>query len=88
MAEIQKTAVAGTLESSDIMVTIEPHNSLEIVLQSVVDKQFGNSIKQTILETLQNQNITNAKVTAVDKGALNFTIIARVKTAITRGLNI
>ena len=43
--EIIKTAVAGTLESSDCMVTIEPaQRGLEIDLDSAVIRQYGKSI--------------------------------------------
>jgi citrate lyase subunit gamma (acyl carrier protein) len=80
--EIKQTAVAGTMESSDIMVTMEPgKGSVEIDLQSEVDKQFGRQIRATIESTLTRIGVTNARVKAVDKGALDCTIKARVETA-------
>ena len=40
--KIDKAAIAGTLESSDCMVTVEPGNgSVELELESVVMNQFG-----------------------------------------------
>ena len=37
--EIQKTAIAGTLESSDAQVTVEPsENGIELTLESSVMK--------------------------------------------------
>lgn len=45
--DIRKTAVAGTLESSDAMVTIEPNeNGIEFELESTVLNQFGHSIRK------------------------------------------
>lgn len=77
---VQKTAVTGTMESSDIMVTIAPNgsNGVEIDLDSTVEKQFGKSIRQAIAQTLASLDITDAKVIAVDKGALDCVIRARV----------
>lgn len=47
--KITKNAVAGTLESSDAMVTVEPNAEgagMEFDLDSVVINQFGNSIRR------------------------------------------
>ena len=42
--EIKKPAVAGTLESSDCMVTVEPGDGkVDLELSSVVIRQFGKS---------------------------------------------
>jgi citrate lyase subunit gamma (acyl carrier protein) len=83
--DIVRTSVAGTMESSDIMITIEPWESgVKIDLNSSVEKQYGNAIRRVISETLREAGIENAKVTAVDKGALDCTIRARVKTAVCR----
>jgi citrate lyase subunit gamma (acyl carrier protein) len=85
--KIKKRAVAGTLESSDIMVTIEPNakDEIQIELSSVVEKQFGGHIRQIILETLNKHGVSQASVTVNDRGALDCTIMARVTTAIYRG---
>jgi citrate lyase subunit gamma (acyl carrier protein) len=83
--DVKKTSVAGTMESSDIMVTLEPGaGSIEIDLESIVEKQFGREIRRAISETLESLQIRSAKVKAVDKGALDCTIRARVKTAAAR----
>lgn len=87
--EIKKSAVAGTLESSDAQVTIEPGtNGIELTIKSSVINQFGNAIKATILETLDRLEITNAKITVVDKGALDCTLKARVEGAAYRSNDI
>ena len=79
--EIKKSAVAGTMESSDVYVEIEPAQQLE----SVVLGQFGQSIEQVVRSVLQEQGVTGAKVRIVDRGALECVLRARVETAIVRG---
>ena len=83
--EIKNTAMAGTLESSDISITIEANdNGIEINLKSSVEKQFGKQIRRVIEETLKELGVKNALVTANDKGALDCVIKARVQTAVIR----
>ena len=79
-----KNAVAGTLESGDIMVQIAPGDGLQVELQSSVAAQFGRQIKALITETLTGLGIDNAYVKATDKGALDCTIRARVTAAAVR----
>ena len=79
-----KESIAGTLESGDIMVTIGPGEGLQVELQSSVAAQFGRQIKAVIVETLQGLGIENAHVQALDKGALDCTIRARVTAAAVR----
>ena len=80
------TATAGTMESNDIMITLEPAQSggIQISLTSNVLQQFGRQIEAVIRDTLAHYGIENAEVTAVDKGALDCTVRARVATALTR----
>ena len=83
--ELKKPAVAGTLESSDLMVTVEPgSNGIELAISSSVMNQYGRQIKNTVLETLDRLEVRQAKVTVVDKGALDCTIKARVECAVFR----
>lgn len=80
--EIKSTGVAGTVESSDIRVTITPAaQEIEIDLDSSVEKQFGDQIRQVIRETLEKLKIKEAKVVAVDQGALDCTVQARTIAA-------
>ena len=46
--------------------------------------QYGRQIKATILETLDRLEVKNARVTVVDKGALDCTLKARVECAVFR----
>ena len=83
--EIQKMATAGTLESSDCLVTVEPgEGSVNLELSSSVMNQYGRQIKATVLETLERLGVDSASVTVVDKGALDCTIKARVECAVFR----
>lgn len=86
--KISKVASAGTLESSDIMITIQEnkHDGISLSLESSVEKQFGDQIRQVILETLSHLDIDTAKVVAIDKGALDCTIQARTITAVHRAI--
>ena len=83
--EIKKTAVAGTLESSDCMVTVEPAKTgIELELESAVIRQYGRQIRKVALATLKRLGVRNARVSIVDKGALDCTIKARVECAVMR----
>lgn len=88
--EIKQTAVAGTVESSDIMITLVPNDAhkIEIDLDSSVEKQFGKQIRKVIIDTLGLLNVESVKVVAVDKGALDCTIQARTIAAVYRAAGI
>jgi len=83
--DIVKNACAGTMESSDAYVEIEPSETLDIQLESVVKQQFGDAILQVVGEVLKENNVDKASVRVVDRGALECVIRARVETAIVRG---
>ncbi len=86
MEKIIRRATAGTLESSDVFVTLEPNeNGVEIEIDSVVQKQFGHVIRHTVEDVLAELEVENAKVSVVDRGALDCVIRARVETAVLRG---
>lgn len=85
---ILNCAVAGTLESSDAQVTVEPNNSgIQLDISSSVMNQYGRQIRDTVLETLKRLEVENAIVTVVDKGALDCTLKARVECAVYRSCN-
>ena len=79
-----KNAVAGTMESGDILIQIAPGDGLHVDLQSSVEAQFGSQIRAVITDTLKELGIENASVKATDKGALDCTIRARVTAAAVR----
>ena len=82
---VKRAARAGTLESSDISVTVWPdEEGLTVTLTSSVENQFGDAIRATIREVAEEMGVTRAAIEAVDHGALDCTIRARVETAIER----
>ena len=81
---ISSIAVAGTLESSDIYVEVEPSEELELNIESVVLNQFGEEIRATILSVLEELGVKSGKISVQDKGAIDCTIRARVETAVRR----
>ena len=82
--KITQVAVAGTLESSDALIRVEPVPTLSIEINSSVAKQFGEAIEQTVRETLAKLGVTGANVVVEDKGALDCVLAARVKAAVLR----
>ena len=84
--EIKLSASAGTMESSDAYVEIEPGtDGVKLQLESVVMGQFGEAIEQAVRNVLQELDVKNANVRVVDRGALECVIRARVETAVLRG---
>ena len=81
--KILKNAVAGTLESSDLFIQIEPdENQLTLEIDSVVANQYMDSIRAAVLDTLQEFDVTTGKIFIKDKGALDCVIRARMETAL------
>lgn len=88
--DAKKIGMAGTLESSDIFIEIEPRDieGIEIILDSPVKKQFGEQIKKVITNTLRELGFNNGIVRARDRGALDCVIKARTQAAAYRSAEI
>ncbi|SBW08973.1 Citrate lyase acyl carrier protein [uncultured delta proteobacterium] len=87
MLTLHKPAQAGTLESSDMLVAIAPAPSgagVTIKLASPTMRQYGEHIKGIIRAVLDDCGVKDAELDVNDKGAVDFVIEARVKTAILR----
>ncbi|MDJ7444074.1 citrate lyase acyl carrier protein [Salmonella enterica] len=85
-----KKGHAGTLESNDIMIFVEEKSSgfgIQIELSSIVEAQFGNAIRRTMAEEAVKAGFPDIYIKAVDKGALDCTIRARMETAIERAVS-
>lgn len=82
--------MVGTLESSDIQISIMPNpgKGLEIQLQSIVKTQYGDAILATMKEVLESFDITDAIVDAADRGALDWVIRSRMQAACCRATGI
>ena len=83
---IKKPAVCGTLESSDVQITIRPNegNGIRIELDSVVKTIFGDEIIRTVQEVLNEFEVRDADISLVDKGALDCVIRSRMQAGLKR----
>ncbi|EMI5489807.1 citrate lyase acyl carrier protein [Providencia stuartii] len=89
--KILHAAVAGTLESSDVMVRIEPLEDTEevsIQISSSVEKQFGDAIEHVVLELVEQHDIQGAQIIVDDKGALECVLRARLEALLARACDI
>jgi citrate lyase subunit gamma (acyl carrier protein) len=82
--QIVKKVQAGTMQSSDLMVFIEPATELGVEIESTVKKQFEHLIRAKIEEVLARHGVTAGKVRVTDRGALDYAIEARLVTALKR----
>ena len=84
--KIKKPASAGTLESSDVFVSVAPNEGggIDIELESEVEALFGDAMEAAVRRELALAGITEAAVRLQDHGALDCTIRARITTAVRR----
>ncbi len=81
---IKKKGQAGTMQSSDLMVFVEPADELTLEIESTVKKQFEHLIRAKLEEVLAKQGITTGKIRITDRGALDYAIEARLEAALQR----
>ena len=79
-----KIGVSGSLESNDALITVKPSEEQQIVIKSVVYDFFHEQIEEVIKQTLKELKKENLSVLCEDKGALDYTIRARLITAVQR----
>lgn len=84
--EIRRKVQAGTLQSSDLMVFLEPAADLDILIESTVKKQFEHLIRQKVQEVLARFGVNAGTVRITDRGALDYAIEARLETALKRAV--
>ncbi len=82
--QIRRKASSGTMQSSDLMVIVEPADTLQVDIESTVKKQYEHLISARILSTLQELGVGAGHIHVSDRGALDYAIAARVETAIRR----
>lgn len=82
---IVRKAQAGTIQSSDLMVFVEPAAELVIEIESTVRRQFEHLIRAKIEEVLRSHGVSRGRIRVSDRGALDYAIQARVETALLRG---
>jgi citrate lyase subunit gamma (acyl carrier protein) len=81
---LNSCGVAGTMQSSDLVVRVEPATAIAIAIESTVKKQFEHLIRARIEAVLARHGVTGARVHVSDRGALDYAIEARVETALRR----
>lgn len=82
--KIVKKGQAGTMQSSDLMVTVEPADTLTIEIQSTVKKQFEHLIRARLEQVLSKLGVASGKISISDRGALDYAIEARLEAALNR----
>jgi citrate lyase subunit gamma (acyl carrier protein) len=85
---ITRSSSAGTMQSSDLMVHVEPAERLDIRIESTVQKQFEHLIRERVEAVLDRHAVTRALVKVSDRGALDYAIEARVETALRRAAEV
>lgn len=82
--EIRRKSHAGTMQSSDLMVTVEPADALIIEIDSTVLKQFEHLISAQLDAVLAKHGVERGRIVVSDRGALDYAIEARLETALKR----
>jgi len=86
MSELKEAQAGRQEKKGDIFIRLEKRESggVEIELTSSVEAMFGGAIRDAISTTLEKLGVDNVKVTAEDRGALDYVISARVEAAARR----
>lgn len=82
--KIIKKAQAGTMQSSDLMIFVEPADELKVEIDSTVKKQFEHLIRARIDAVLVARGVTSGIIRVTDRGALDYAIEARLDAALIR----
>lgn len=82
--EIRRKVQAGTMQSSDLMVFVEPADRLSVEIESTVKRQFEHLIRERIEAVLSRFGVTSGRIRVTDRGALDYAIEARLEVALKR----
>ncbi len=84
---IRAASVGNEKQNADCVITIEPGNGgIELDFTSTVEIQYGDAMKEAIFDELSKYGITDAKLTVVDRGAIDPVLRARMEAVIKRGM--
>ena len=81
-----ETAQAGTLESSDCLVTVGPAEGRILDVRGGNAKLFAERTRRVVDAVLARYGLKDVRVQIQDQGALEATLTARVETALDRAL--
>ena len=79
------TASAGTLESSDCLVTASPSEKLGLDYKGANSTVFAERTMRLVESVAKKYELEGAEISIQDQGALEITIRARLETALDRG---
>lgn len=82
--ELLHTASAGTLESSDCVVTVSPSETFTLDYRGANSVIFAKRTEGLVREMLDKHSVSGANVVIQDQGAIEITIKARLETALLR----
>ena len=82
MAELIRTASAGSEDSGDVQVTVSPAQELRLQITSTLCAQFGEAIERTARQVLAERKIAAGEIRIADKGALDWILRARLEAAL------
>ena len=75
---------AGGEIRGDVFVRVSPADSLEVCVESSVERLYGKAIRQQVNQVAEALAASHCKIEVVDSGALPFVIEARLRHALTR----
>ena len=84
-----REARAGFVDKGDVAVHLRPDHAqkgVSLDIKSKVVSMFGDSIRSSVLETIESYGLTGLHASVQDMGALDYVIRARVQTAIERAV--
>ena len=82
-----QTATAGTLESMDCLVAasrLAPGAGLSMTLEGTSVPRFRSSMEGSVRRVVADMGEKDLEVSVQDRGALDITLEARVRTALLR----
>ena len=86
---ILREAKAGLDERGDVLVCLSPgreNSGIQIDMESTLMSMFGDQIRASALQVVEEYGLTDLKLTIRDQGALDYAIRARVQTAVERAV--
>ena len=78
----EKRITVGSENKGDCLITVAPSASLEIEIEAGNAALVERGIRAVVEATAEAMEITAAKVTVVDRGALDYVLSARMETAL------
>lgn len=72
------------MQSSDLMVIVEPADELIVEIESTVKRQFEHLIRAKLQQVLAKHGTLTGRISISDRGALDYAIEARLEAALQR----